>query len=162
MQGERLPVIIETMSHSGQGFGWAEQLQAAGHRLTAPRRAVLRVLEEAGTHLHPEEILTRARRIYPGLGRATVYRTLALLTGLGLLRPIRLGGSPRLACIAEGHHHLVCLACGHSFSFEECPEGELAAELSRRFNFEIKSHLLEFYGLCADCRGEDEERAHRV
>ncbi|MCR4405243.1 MAG: transcriptional repressor [Candidatus Acetothermia bacterium] len=140
------------MSHSGQEFGWAEQLQAAGHRLTAPRRAVLRVLEGARTHLHPEEVLERARLIYPGLGRATVYRTLALLTDLGLLHPIRLGGSPRLARIAEGHHHLVCLACGHSFSFEECPERELEAELARRFDFEIKGHLLEFYGLCPDCR----------
>lgn len=127
-------------------------MQAAGYRLTAPRRAVLRVLEETGVHLRPEEVLERARQIHPGLGRATVYRTLALLTGLGLLRPIRLGGSPRLARVQGGHHHLVCLACGHSFSFPDCHEEELAEELAARFNFQIKSHLLEFYGLCPDCQ----------
>jgi Fur family ferric uptake transcriptional regulator len=154
LPGEAGAGIIETMSQLRQEIGLSEHLSAAGYRLTAPRRAVLQVLEEARTHLHPEEVLKRARLIYPGLGRATVYRTLALLTGLGLLRPIRLGGSPRLARVTEGHHHLVCLACGHSFSFEECLEGELEEELAQRFNFKIKGHLLEFYGLCADCRGE--------
>ncbi|MGQ9601186.1 MAG: Fur family transcriptional regulator [Candidatus Bipolaricaulia bacterium] len=142
------------MSQLEQETGLLEHLAAAGYRLTAPRRAVLQVLEEAGTHLRPEEVLERARLIYPGLGRATVYRTLALLTGLGLLRPTYLkGGRPaRLACVQGGYHHLVCLACGHSFGFEECLEGGLEEELARRFNFKIKSHLLEFYGLCPDCR----------
>ena len=156
MSGEPSWGIIETMSQFEGDSGLFGELSAAGYRLTAPRRAVLRVLEEAeaGTHLHPEEVLRQARVIYPGLGRATVYRTLALLTELGLLRQVHLGGRLRFARIKEGYHHLVCLRCGHSLRFEDCPEGELEAELARRFDFEIKSHLLEFYGFCSDCRGE--------
>lgn len=130
-------------------------MREAGYKLTGPRQAVLQVLQAAGTHLRVEEVLARARALYPGLGRATVYRTLALLTKLGLLRPIYLGeGRARLARVAEGHHHLVCLGCGHSFSFPECPTAEIERLVAERFDFEIKSHLLEFYGLCPDCRQE--------
>lgn len=137
---------------------WTGRLREAGYKLTAPRLAVLQVLEAAGAHLRVEEVLERARALYPGLGRATVYRTLALLTELGLLRPLYLGERrARLARVAEGHHHLVCLGCGRSFSFPECPVAEVERLVAERFNFEIKGHLLEFYGLCHDCRREAAE-----
>jgi Fur family ferric uptake transcriptional regulator len=146
------------MSQLKQSSAWAERLREAGYRLTAPRRAVLRVLENAGSHLRPDEVLQGARAVYPSLGRATVYRTLALLTGLGLLHPIYLGeGRSRVARVEEGHHHLVCLSCGHSFNFTECHEMELEERIAEEFDFQVKGHLLEFYGLCADCR---EEVAH--
>ena len=138
--------------------GWTGRLREAGYKLTAPRRAVIAVLEDGEANLRVEEVLDRARALYPRLSRATVYRTLALLTKLGLLRPIYLGERrARLARVAEGHHHLVCLGCGHSFSFPECPAVEVERLVAERFNFEIKSHLLEFYGLCHDCRREAAE-----
>ncbi|MBC8254239.1 MAG: transcriptional repressor [Ardenticatenia bacterium] len=69
----------------------ADRLRQEGYRLTAPRRAVLQVLKEGEEHLSPAEVLEQGRVTYPALSRATVYRTLELLTGMGLLRPIYLG-----------------------------------------------------------------------
>jgi Fur family ferric uptake transcriptional regulator len=148
----------------------ADHLRDAGFRLTSSRLAVLEALENGGHHPSPAEVLEQGRRICPALGRATVYRTLELLMELGLLRPVYLGdGVLRVACVEGGHHHLVCLNCGDALHFDECLVGDLGLVLAERFDFQIKGHMLEFYGLCEKCRcdGPDtvsclEERSARV
>lgn len=131
----------------------AERLRQAGYRLTAPRRAVLQVVESTNGHLGYAETLAQGRAIHPALGRATVYRTLELLTDLGILRPIhQSGGSVQFARIEDGHHHLICLGCGAAIHFDECPVAELEQVLEKRLRFQIQGHLLEFYGLCKECR----------
>lgn len=129
-----------------------DRLRAAGYKITPARLAVLQVLNESAEHLVPGSVLERGRAIYPKLGRATVYRTLELLTELRILRPIH-GGSEGLNFISAegGHHHLVCADCGDTVEFDDCVADELAHDLESRFGFTIQSHLLEFYGLCAQC-----------
>lgn len=135
--------------------GLAARLKRAGYKLTAPRQAVVQVLEEEGKHLSREEVLALGQQIYPKLSRATVYRTLDLLTDLGLIRPIYLGDTRQRYVTAQGgHHHLVCTDCGAAFEFERCQAHQLAMTLSEQFHFEIHSHLLEFYGLCEICKRE--------
>ena len=132
---------------------YLERLRRAGYKLTPPRRAVLQVIEQDGEHLNPSEILARAQAIHPGVGRATVYRTLELLTQLQIVRPIYLGeGGPTYIRAEGGHHHLVCSGCGRVVDFDECVAEAMVQELSERFGYLIQSHLLEFYGLCGDCR----------
>ncbi len=131
----------------------AERLRQAGYRLTAPRRAVLQVIEATDKHLGYAETLEQGRAIYPALGRATVYRTLELLTDLGILRPIHQSdGRVRFARVADGHHHLICLGCGAAIHFDECPLAELEQTLEKRLRFQIQGHLIEFYGVCRECQ----------
>ncbi len=129
------------------------RLRAAGYKITPPRLAVLEVILNQNEHLNPAEILQRARAVYPGVGRASIYRTLELLTQLRIVRPIYLGENGPIYIRAEGgHHHLVCSHCSVVIDFDQCSADELANELSTRFGFTIQSHLLEFYGLCAACK----------
>ncbi len=129
-----------------------DRLKDAGYKMTPARMAVLQVIDDEHAHLNPNDVLEHARRIYPKLGRATVYRTLELLTELGILRPIYMGEStPRFIRAEGGHHHLVCNDCGEIIEFDECMAGDLTQKLQERFGFEIDSHLLEFYGRCRDC-----------
>lgn len=131
----------------------AERLCQAGYKLTPPRLAVLQVLDESHEHLSHAEILERGQAIYQTLGRATVYRTLELLTDLGVVRPIYLGDQSVCFCRADGaHHHLICSDCGQVIEFDECVIDDLQESLSRRLNFQIRGHLLEFYGLCDRCQ----------
>ena len=132
-----------------------ERLRDAGYKITPPRLAVLEVIEQEGEHLDPAQILRRAQSIHPAIGRATVYRTLELLTQLNIVRPIYVGEHGPTYIRAEGgHHHLVCSTCGIVVDFDQCMAGEMTRELSERFGFQIQSHLLEFYGLCAKCQGD--------
>jgi len=128
------------------------RLRAAGYRLTPARLAVLAVIETSHAHLTPSLILDEAKVHAPQIGRATVYRTLELLTELGVLRPIYLGDGGVYFIRAEGgHHHLVCTGCGQVIEFDECAAGEMIQELQERFGFQIDSHLLEFHGRCQEC-----------
>ena len=129
------------------------RLRASGYKLTPPRLAVLQVIFGQGGHLNPAEILERVRKIQPGVGRASIYRTLELLTQLGIIRPIYLGESGPIYIHAEGgHHHLVCSLCGKVIDFDQCTADQIADDLSARYGFTIVSHLLEFYGECAECK----------
>jgi Fur family ferric uptake transcriptional regulator len=129
-----------------------DRLRRAGYKLTAPRLAVIQVIEVTEEHLSHADVLERGRVIYPALGRATVYRTLDILTGLSVLRPVYLGdGGTRFARVEGGHHHLVCSNCGAAIHFDECVVGGLGQALSERLDFQIQSHMLEFYGLCEHC-----------
>jgi len=131
----------------------SSRLRRAGYRLTAPRAAVIHVLENGGEHLSPAEVLTLGRQTYPGLSRASVYRTLDLLSELGFIRPIMLGDTCQRYVASEGgHHHLVCSGCGAVYDFERCGVDGLAATLAEEYHFQIRSHLLEFYGLCKRCQ----------
>jgi Fur family ferric uptake transcriptional regulator len=130
-----------------------QQLRNAGYKVTPARQAVLRVIEQEGEHLEPAEILRRAQSIHPAIGRATVYRTLELLTQLNIVRPIYIGEhGPTYIRTAGGHHHLVCSTCGIVIDFDQCVADEMTADLAERFGFQIQSHLLEFYGHCAACQ----------
>jgi Fur family ferric uptake transcriptional regulator len=132
---------------------WILLLRNTGYKITPPRLAVLEVIQEKGEHLNPTEILAQAQALHPGIGRATVYRTLELLTQLGVVRPILLGeDGPTYIRAAGGHHHLVCSRCGLVVEFDQCMADEMAQDLRDRFGFRIDSHLLEFYGLCAACQ----------
>ncbi|MCB9143118.1 MAG: transcriptional repressor [Anaerolineales bacterium] len=131
-----------------------ERMQLAGYKLTPPRLAVLQVLDETDDHLSRAQILERVQAVQPAIGRATVYRTLELLIRLGVVRPIYLGEQNVCFTRADrGHHHLICSECGQVVEFDECTVGQLQETLAQRLNFDIRGHLLEFYGLCERCQG---------
>jgi Fur family ferric uptake transcriptional regulator len=139
-----------------QNDALVERLRAAGYKITPPRLAVLEVIQREGEHLNPIEILRQAQAIHPQTGRATVYRTLELLTELGIVRPIYVGEHGPTYIRAEGgHHHLVCSRCGRVVDFDQCMVDGMERELESRFGFRITSHLLEFYGVCTRCGAEE-------
>lgn len=129
-------------------------LQQQGHRLTQARQLIVQVLIHSGAHLSADKLAEMVHEIDPHVGRMTVYRTLELLVELGVARPVYQGtGAAHYILIDKGHHHhLVCSNCEKVVEFEECTLEALQNLVSHRFNFLIQSHLIEFYGLCADCQ----------
>lgn len=129
-------------------------LRRNGYRLTGARRAILQALAESGGHVSADDLVELVREAEPGVGRMTVYRTLDLLHELNLIRPVYQGtGAAHYVLMEDGHHHhLVCTACHRTIEFDDCVAHEISRTLRDRFNFQISGHLLEFYGLCPDCR----------
>ena len=132
----------------------SEALQAKGYRLTVARRAILQVLAGCGGHVTADDLAAMVRAEAPGVGRMTVYRTLDLLSELGLIRPVYQGtGAAHYILMDDGHHHhLVCSACHQVIEFDDCVLGEIEQLICSRFGFEVQSHLLELYGRCPDCQ----------
>jgi Fur family ferric uptake transcriptional regulator len=130
-----------------------QKLKQAGYKLTGSRLAVIEVLETHPEHLDHNQILAAGKKIYPHLSRATVYRTMELLVELNLYRPLYLSEpTQRFISTSGGHHHLVCSKCGAIFEFENCHADQLSRELAEKYHFEIRSHLLEFQGICENCQ----------
>ena len=134
-----------------------------GLRLTQSRRAVLHVVATAAAHLQVAEVHRRALRFAPGIGLASVYRTIDLLDRLGLVKRVHVGHRHRhYAPATEDHgHHLVCNGCGRVVEFSDCQVERVAKALARRTRFVIEGHNIELYGRCPDCRSSGQRSQRR-
>ena len=121
---------------------------------TAQRDAIVEVFLEGMGHISVEELYDKVRRRNPGIGYATVYRTMKLLTECGVAdeRHFR-NGEARYEIAEKDHHdHLICERCGKIVEFEEDRIEALQEETARRLGFELRGHKMELYGVCQDCR----------
>jgi Fur family ferric uptake transcriptional regulator len=62
-----------------------------GLRVTNQRMAILDAIQKETEHFTAEELLEKARRLDESVSRATVYRTLPILTESGLVREVDVG-----------------------------------------------------------------------
>ena len=121
------------------------KMRARGYKATLQRLAVLRAL---ATEQH--QSMGELRRRCPQVGVVTIYRTLDLLSELGIVRRMDLGDGPRYELAEDHHHHLICESCGDISEFEECPlDSERMSLVSSEFK--VRSHSVEVYGQCAAC-----------
>ena len=129
-------------------------LKKNGYRLTAARRSILSALVSSEGHISADELFDIVHRGAPGVGRMTVYRTLDLLTELGMVRPVYQGSAAaRYVLLADGHHHhLVCSSCQQVIEFDLCVLPEIESILSSQSQFAVEGHLLEIYGRCHNCQ----------
>jgi Fur family ferric uptake transcriptional regulator len=130
-------------------------LKERGLKSTRQRDKIVRVFLEAGSHLSVEDLYQRVRRDDPGIGYATVYRTLKLLAEHGLASSRQFGErSARFERRAEGQHHdhLICLRCGRIIEFESGRIEALQSRIARQQGFQVFDHKLELYGHCSHCR----------
>lgn len=132
----------------------ATLLGQKGYKLTSQRRAVLSAIASSHEHLTPADVYKRVQQENPEIGLVTVYRTLDLLSELGLICQVHREGKSQSYTLAPTghHHHMICSGCGTVADFTDCDLSELQARLSRETGFEIEGHLLEFSGRCKDCR----------
>ena len=136
-----------------------DHLRRQGLKSTAQRDDIARVFFASHRHINVEELYNEVKRVNPGIGYATVYRTMKLLTecGLAVERHFR-DAEARYESASEGRHHdhLICEGCGKIVEFEEERIETLQTEVARRLGFQITGHKMELYGLCRDC-----QKSHR-
>lgn len=127
-----------------------------GLRSTRQRDIILDFFLATHQHVSVEELYLKIKATHPGIGNATVYRTLKLFVEAGLAREVLLhDGQTRYEHVLAGEHHdhLVCTGCNAIIEFENETIEQLQDEIAARHGFKITSHKLEIYGLCAGCRG---------
>ena len=139
-------------------------LKQAGHRVTAPRRALLRLLARTREPLSVQEMCDAVNASDDGsaasaepVNLVTVYRFANLLAELKLARRVEFGqGYYRYEReepqTGPHHHHLVCQRCGAIEDFHGCDIAALVARLEDESGFRVERHQLELYGICPACR----------
>jgi Fur family ferric uptake transcriptional regulator len=119
-------------------------------RNTRQRESIRQAFEEIDRPLGPQEVLEAAQSYMPGLGIATVYRTLKALTEEGWLIPVELPGEPqRYEISGKGHHHhFRCRSCDRVFETNGC-----VTNLRRLVpsGFQLDRHEVVLYGTCETC-----------
>ena len=119
-------------------------------RTTAQRKAIHTVLEKAGRPLSPPEIFQEARAVAPGLGMATVYRTIKRLLDEKTIEPVELPGeAPRYERTGMGHHHhFLCNGCSKVYDWFGC---QCPCEQRTPRGFSVEGHEVYLYGRCQEC-----------
>lgn len=140
-------------------FAAADRLSAAGERVTRQRVLVANALAADGRQLTADQLYRSLRRQEPGIGRATVFRTLETLVDAGVARRLELEGHvyAYVACLPEHHHHLACTRCGRVEEIDEAYVRPIAERLEREMGFTVDDARLDFYGRCATCRAEEHD-----
>jgi Fur family transcriptional regulator, ferric uptake regulator len=138
-------------------LGAADRLTAAGERVTRQRLLVANALAASGRQMTAEQLYRSLRRTAPGIGRATIFRTLETLVEAGVARRLELDGHvyAYVACLRAHHHHLACTTCGRVEEIDEAYVTPIAERLAHDLGFEIDDARLDFYGRCAACRARD-------
>jgi Fur family ferric uptake transcriptional regulator len=144
-----------------------DELVSKGIRLTAQRRAVVEVIQEASAHLDAGSLLELARQREPNIDRATVYRTIELLKKLRLIDELdlmHLEGEKHFYEVKtkRDHLHLACFRCGRIEEFTSPIFERLKAEIAKQAGFAIRVTRLEVGGTCRACTSTQQEDAENV
>ena len=130
------------------------RISKEGLKATKQREEILNIFLNSSGHKSLTQIYAQVAKANPRIGYITVYRTLKLLTRLGLATRRKFeDGETRYEPVSEGthHDHLICLDCGKIVEFEDQTLETLQKGIAQRYRFKISHHLMELYGRCEEC-----------
>jgi Fur family ferric uptake transcriptional regulator len=134
-------------------------------RITSQRQAIIETVFSTDEHFTAEQLLDWSQKRDKSVSRATVYRTLPLLTESGFVREMDFGKDykfydPNYAD-HPNHSHLICQDCEKIVEFESDKIARLEDEISHQLGFSIKTQRLQLTGTCEElkklgaCRKKD-------
>ena len=154
-----LPSYIASMADADKKCArqrFLDFLAQRNMRLTGPRRAIIEAVFSTEKHFTAEQLLEWAQRRDRSVSRATVYRTLPLLTKSGLVREMDFGEDHKFydPNYAEHprHSHIICQDCGKIVEFESEKIERLENHISRRLGFSVEAHRLQITATCEEFR----------
>jgi Fur family transcriptional regulator, ferric uptake regulator len=125
-------------------------------RLTSQRQAIIDTVFGTEEHFTAEQLLAWSRERDKSVSRATVYRTLPLLTESGLVREMDFGKNYKFydPNYAEhpNHNHIICQDCDRIVEFESDKICKLEDEISHQLGFEIKAQRLQITAKCEELK----------
>ena len=138
------------------------RLRGHGHRMTGPRRVILSVLESAREYLSAEEVYMAVYADNPGVGIATVYRTLQMLAEIGIAERVDTGDGKaryKLGPVEDQRRRvvLVCTNCSRSTPITtrtgdtEAVIAQLERMTAEQYGFRTNRTVVQVYGLCEQC-----------
>lgn len=138
-----------------------EILKENNYKLTDQRRVVFEAfLKHQDEHMTAEELYQYIIVDNPGVGLATVYRNVQLLSELKIIEKLTLDdGFTRyeLALNKEHHrhHHLICNDCGKVIEVREDLMESIEKIFNENYGFLVSDHQTKFFGLCKECREQE-------
>jgi len=125
-------------------------------RITSQRRAIVDTVFSTDQHFTAEQLLEWAREKDSSVSRATVYRTLPLLTESGLVHEMDFGKDYKIYdpnyAAHPNHNHIICNDCDKIVEFESERLDALENEISGKLGFEVQSQQLTINASCEEMK----------
>ena len=130
----------------------AELLRQHGIQVTAQRLAVFRAVTST-PHITADAVAESVRAEIGAISLQSVYDTLGLLVGEGLVRRIQPSGSPARFedRVRDNHHHLICRACGRVVDVDCAVGSAPCLTAADDMGYEIDEAEIAYWGRCPDC-----------
>ena len=135
-------------------------------RITSQRRAIVDTVFGTDQHFNAAQLLEWARERDPSVSRATVYRTLPLLTESGLVHEMDFGKDYKIYApnYADhpNHNHIICDDCDKVVEFESEQLDALEDEISQKLGFKVNTQQLRINASCEEMKklGECKNKDH--
>src|ERR1700750_1637218 len=126
-------------------------LKPVGGKRSSKRDRILNVFMRQQGHLSGDDLCALVRKEDPGIGRATVYRTLQWLVGAGIARKVDFGdGRSRFepSYRHPRHFHLICSNCHSSSEFLSSDVESLLEEIAAARQFTTRQATVQIHGIC--------------
>jgi Fur family ferric uptake transcriptional regulator len=149
-----LSVSVESKEAAKSRF--LEFLGEKGLRITSQRQAIVDAVFSTEEHFTAEQLLVWARTRDSSVSRATVYRTLPLLTESGLVKEMDFGKDykfydPNYAD-HPNHNHIICEDCNRIVEFESEKIDQIEDEISQKLGFTLKNQRLQITASCDEMK----------
>ncbi|MBF0123592.1 MAG: transcriptional repressor [Candidatus Omnitrophica bacterium] len=132
-----------------------DYLTQEGLKFSEQRMQILEIVLQGVKHLTANEIYKNVQKRHPGIGYATIYRTLRLLCEAGLCVELKCeDGICRYEHAADDvhHDHLICTKCGRFVEVVDPQIEKLQDKLFKDNGFLPQRHRMELYGICRQCK----------
>jgi len=130
-------------------------IRPVGGKRSSKRDRILEIFLRQQGHLSADDLAEVVRRESPGIGRATVYRTLQWMVDAGVARKVDFGeGRSRFEPTYRHprHFHLICNTCHRSSEFLSSDVESLMEEIAAARNFAPTQQVVQIFGTCDECR----------
>jgi Fur family ferric uptake transcriptional regulator len=130
-------------------------VRPAGGKHSAKRDRIVDVFLRQKGHVSADDLFELVRREHPGIGRATVYRTLQWMVEADIARKVDFGeGRSRFepSYRHPRHFHLICTTCHRSSEFLSSDVESLMEEVATARGFTPAQSVVQIYGTCEECR----------
>ncbi len=154
-----LHLIIDPMSEPDRAATKEKFLQFLDQknlRITSQRLAIVETVFSTDQHFTAEQLLEWAREKDSSVSRATVYRTLPLLTESGLVHEMDFGKDYKIYdpnyAAHPYHNHIICNDCDKIVEFESERLDALENEITGKLGFEVQSQQLTINASCEEMK----------
>jgi Fur family peroxide stress response transcriptional regulator len=133
------------------------KLRSKGYKITPQRLAICKLVLSSKNHPTADQIYEKVKKTHPAISLATVYFTLDLLGGLGLLQELGFSDrSSRYDPNTSPHINIICPKCGEICDYETVSVKKIWSQIVEEMGFKPLRQRFDVYRLCKLCSKKPE------